>query len=194
MAPAQRFDVIVDFSAYQPGTNVTLVNDFGSGDMAQVMRFVVGSQGDDDSRIPDTLTAIEPLDTTADGVITRTMRFNSGHLNSNNRDRHGWLINGEPFSPDVAAARPALDSVEIWRLVSDFHHPIHVHLNPFQVLSRGLDGPGPYDIGWKDTIDLRPFENAAIAVRFDGFRGRYVFHCHNLEHEDMAMMSNFVVT
>jgi spore coat protein A len=194
MAPAQRFDVIVDFSAYQPGTEVTLVNDFASGSMGQVMRFIVGARAEDNSRIPDRLTTIEPLNTTADGVITRTMRFNSGHLSSNNGDRHSWLINSEPFSPDVAAARPALDSVEIWRLVSDFHHPIHVHLNPFQVLSRGRSGPGPYDIGWKDTIDLRPFEHAAIAVRFDGFRGRYVFHCHNLEHEDMAMMSNFVVT
>ncbi len=194
MAPAQRFDVIVDFSVYQPGTVVTLINDFDSGRMGQVMRFIVGARAEDNSRIPDRLTTIEPLDTTADGVITRTMRFNSGHLSSGNRDRHGWLINGDPFSPDIAAARPALDSVEIWRLVSDFHHPIHIHLNPFQVLSRGLGGPGPYDIGWKDTIDLRPFEHAAIAVRFDGFRGRYVFHCHNLEHEDMAMMSNFVVT
>ena len=158
------------------------------------MRFTVGDRGDDDSRIPDQLTTIEPLDTESDGVITRTMRFNSGHLTSNDRDRQGWLINGEPLSPDVAAARPALDSVEIWRLISDFHHPVHVHLNPIQVLSRGRSRPGPYDRGWKDTIDLRPFENAAIAVRFDGFKGRYVFHCHNLEHEDMAMMSNFVVT
>ncbi len=194
MAPAQRFDVIVDFSAYQPGTVVTLVNDFDSGSMGLVMRFIVGARAEDSSRIPDRLTTIEPLDTTSDGVITRTMRFDSGHLISDGRDRHGWLINGEPFSPDIAAAHPALGSVEIWRLVSDFHHPVDVHLNPFQVLSRGLDGPGPYDFGWKDTIDLRPFEHAAIAVRFDGYRGRYVFHCHNLEHEDMAMMSNFVVT
>jgi len=194
MAPAQRFDVIVDFSAYQPGTAVTLVNDFDSGRMGQVMRFIVGAQVEDSSRIPDRLTTIEPLDTTGDGVITREMRFFSGHLASDNSDRHTWLINGKPFSPDVAAARPALDSIEVWRLVSDFHHPVHVHLNPFQVLSRGGGAPGPYDHGWKDTIDLRPFEQAEIAVRFDGYRGRYVFHCHNLEHEDMAMMSNFVVT
>ncbi len=194
MAPAQRFDVIVDFSTYRPGTEVTLVNDFDSGRMGQVMRFVVGARVDDSSRIPDRLTTIEPLDTTAEGVITRTMRFNSGHVTIDGRERHGWLVNGQPFSPETAAARPELDSVEIWRLVSDFHHPIHIHLNPFQVLSRGRNGPGPYDIGWKDTIDLRPFENVALAVRFDGFRGRFVFHCHNLEHEDMAMMGNFVVT
>jgi spore coat protein A len=86
-----------------------------------------------------------------------------------------------------------LNSVEIWRLTSDFHHPIHLHLAPFQVLSRGNTGPGPYDLGWKDTLDLRPAEQATIIVRFDGYTGRYVFHCHNLEHEDMAMMGNLVV-
>ena len=63
MAPAQRFDVIVDFSAYRPGTEVTLMNDFGRGSMAQVMRFVVGARADDKSRIPDELTTIEALDT-----------------------------------------------------------------------------------------------------------------------------------
>jgi spore coat protein A len=80
----------------------------------------------------------------------------------------------------------------VWRLTSDFHHPIHLHLVHFQVLSRGSGGPGPYDHGWKDTIDLRPAEEAAIIARFDGYAGRYVFHCHNLEHEDMAMMGNLV--
>ena len=63
----------------------------------------------------------------------------------------------------------------------------------FQVLSRGLTGPGPYDHGWKDTVDLRPAEEATVIARFDDYPGRYVFHCHNLEHEDMAMMGSFVV-
>ncbi|MFB3052035.1 MAG: multicopper oxidase family protein, partial [Acidimicrobiia bacterium] len=85
MAPAQRFDVIVDFSAYQPGTIVTLVNDFDIGRMGLVMRFIVGARAEDNSRIPDRLTTIEPLDTTSEGVITRTMRFDSGHLISNDR-------------------------------------------------------------------------------------------------------------
>jgi spore coat protein A, manganese oxidase len=76
-------------------------------------------------------------------------------------------------------------------LVADFHHPVHIHLNPFQVLSRGINGPGQFDAGWKDTVDLRPSEEVAIAIRFDGYPGKYVFHCHNLEHEDMAMMANF---
>ena len=70
---------------------------------------------------------------------------------------------------------------------------MHIRGNPFQVLARGLDGPGPFDAGWKDTIDLRPAEEAAIAVRFTDHTGRFVVHCHNLEHEDMAMMANVVV-
>jgi spore coat protein A len=47
-------------------------------------------------------------------------------------------------------------------------------------------------VGWKDTVDLAPGEEARVVARFDGYRGKYVFHCHNLEHEDM-MMANFEV-
>lgn len=71
---------------------------------------------------------------------------------------------------------------------------VHIHLSPFRVLSRGSEGPGPYDAGWKDTVDLRPGEQVRILIRFAGYPGKYVFHCHNLEHEDMAMMANFVAT
>jgi spore coat protein A len=79
--------------------------------------------------------------------------------------------------------------VEVWRFVTDVHHPVHVHLDPFQVLRRGAGGPGDYDQGWKDTVDLRPAEVVEVAVRFSDHAGRFVFHCHNLEHEDMAMMA-----
>ena len=65
---------------------------------------------------------------------------------------------------------------------------------PVQVIARGIKSPGPYDAGWKDTIALKPAEQARIAVRFTDYAGRFVFHCHNLEHEDMAMMANFVTS
>ncbi len=77
---------------------------------------------------------------------------------------------------------------------SDFHHPIHLHLVQFQVVSRDDKPPGRYDAGWKDTVDLRPNEQVDVVARFTGYAGRYPFHCHNLEHEDMAMMANFVTT
>lgn len=121
----------------------------------------------------------------ASAVTTRVFDFSY-------RGMRGWLINRKPFDPARMDAQPKLDSTEIWRLQTDFNHPLHLHLVHFQVLSHS-GRPGPYDAGWKDTIDLGPGQAADILVRFSGYRGRYVFHCHNLEHEDMAMMGNFEV-
>ena len=59
----------------------------------------------------------------------------------------------------------------------------------FLVVSRNGKPPGAYDAGWKDTVDLRPAEIVDVAVRFTEHAGRFVLHCHNLEHEDMAMMA-----
>ena len=70
------------------------------------------------------------------------------------------------------------------------HHPVHVHLDPFQVLRRGGGRRRASTTpGWKDTVDIRPAEIVDVAVRFSDHAGRFVFHCHNLEHEDMAMMA-----
>lgn len=185
LAPAQRLDAIVDFSQYRPGIAVTLHDDFGEGEMGRVLQFVVGSEQAPRFRVPDYLSSFEALDDTR-ATRTRTFRFRAGG--------DGWVINAEPFSPDAVLARPRLGDVEIWELFSDFAHPVHTHLDPFQILGRGIGGPGPHDAGWKDTIDLRPAEQARIAVRFTDYTGKFVFHCHNLEHEDMAMMANFVTT
>jgi spore coat protein A len=61
------------------------------------------------------------------------------------------------------------------------------------VISRNGGRPAPWDVGWKDTVLMRAGDDVRIAARFSGHRGRYVFHCHNLEHEDMMMMANFEV-
>ncbi len=63
----------------------------------------------------------------------------------------------------------------------------------FQILTVGGGDPGPYNQGWKDTVSLNSGGEAEVLMKFDGFRGKYVFHCHNLEHEDMMMMANFEV-
>jgi spore coat protein A len=120
--------------------------------------------------------------------VTRDFHF------ADHGDNSGWYINGQPYSPTTIAAAPKLGSTEVWRLVSDFAHPIHLHLVHFQIMSRGLSGPGRYDHGWKDVIDLRAAEEATVIARFSDYPGRFVFHCHNLEHEDMAMMGNFRVS
>jgi spore coat protein A len=186
IAPAERFDVVVDFARVAPGTTVTMLNELGEGSTSVVMRFVVGDRVPDSSRIPETLSEV-PVLRASDALITRTMKFGTGEIDG----MSGWTINGNAFSTEAVEARVQLGSTEIWRLVSDFHHPVHLHLSSFQVLSRGIGGPGEFDAGWKDTIDLRPSEEASIIIPFNGYAGKYVFHCHNLEHEDMAMMANF---
>lgn len=186
IAPAERFDVVVDFSAYRPGTRVALVNRFDGGSAGRVMRFDVARTARDDSAVPARLAEIEAPRRSA-AAVTRTFHFHQLD------DGHAWVINGEPFDPARVSARPRLGATEVWRLQTDLHHPVHLHLAHFQVLGRSGRGAGPYDAGWKDTIDLHPGEEAEILARFTGYRGRYVFHCHNLEHEDMAMMANFHV-
>ncbi len=184
IAPAERFDVIVDFSQYQPGDEVTLVNRLDNN--ANVLRFKVARKAADDSSIPAKLSsyAVLPKPT---GVVRRKWRFRR----SDAGDHKGWTINGKPFDPAVMQAQVKLDQYEVWSFVTDVHHPVHVHLAPFQVLSRGGGKPGTYDAGWKDTVDIRPAEVVDVLIKFTAHKGKYLIHCHNLEHEDMAMMAAF---
>ncbi|SDT15425.1 multicopper oxidase family protein [Microlunatus soli] len=187
IAAAERYDTIVDFSGYPVGTRVELRNALGSGRTAQVMRFTVARQAADDSTVPAKLAEIEPLNIA--GAVHREWRFAR-------KRTHGmtmWAINGKFFDPQRMDADPRLGRTEVWRFATDLHHPVHVHLSPFQVLSRNGHPPGPTDAGWKDTLDLRPTEYADVAIRFENHRGHYLMHCHNLEHEDMGMMSAFKV-
>ncbi|ANN17297.1 copper oxidase [Amycolatopsis orientalis] len=188
LGPAERYDLVIDFGRYPVGTEVALVNRLGTGPTAQVMRFVVARRAADESRVPAKLGEIAPL-TREQATTTREFSFRAGTVHG----RAGWVIGGEPFSPDVMSASPRLGDVEIWRFVADIHHPVHLHLVGFRILSRGGRPPGPFDGGIKDTVDLNPGEAVEVIARFDGYRGRYVFHCHNAEHEDMAMMANFEV-
>ena len=186
VSPAERFDVVIDFGAYPVGTEVTMTNALGTGSTDAVMRFLVTRAAPDPSRIPDRLAVVEPLGPPP-GAPVREWRFTRG---SGVGLAH-WTINQLAFDPDRMDARPRLGETEIWRFYSDLHHPVHVHLSPFQVLARGNGGPGEFDHGWKDTVDLRPAEHVDVAVRFTDYAGAFVLHCHNLEHEDMMMMAAY---
>ena len=186
LASAERADVVVDFARYAPGTRVRLRNTLGAGSTEDVLAFDVGPRGAaDDTRVPARLSDLPRLNP-EDATVTRDFLFqNSGD--------DGWTINGQPYDPAHPLATPRRGQLERWRFITDVHHPVHVHLNHFQVLTRDGEEPGPYDHGWKDTVDLQPAQAVEILVRFTDYAGRYVLHCHNLEHEDMAMMADFVV-
>lgn len=185
IAPAERFDVIIDFSKFPLGSKVVLRNMLSKDTAAQVMRFDVERSAKEEFAIPVRLAEIERLDPRK-AVATRLFDFSYGGMEK------GWVINGKPFDPTRMDATPKLGTTEIWRLRTDLHHPLHLHMVHFQVLTHS-GRPRSFDAGWKDTLDMVAGESAEVLVKFDGHRGRYVFHCHNLEHEDMAMMGNFEV-
>jgi spore coat protein A len=123
------------------------------------------------------------------------------------------LIQGRHWV-DPANEERAFGSTEIWHFINRTadSHPIHLHLDHFQLLwrrsfdaSRYVEGetprwrgpavaPLPEETGWKDTVAAHPGEVTAIIVRSDSFTGVYPFHCHILEHEDNEMMLRFSVT
>ncbi|MFB7513190.1 multicopper oxidase family protein [Streptomyces sp. NPDC056144] len=183
VAPAERYDVVVDFSRYAPGTKVHLRNQLADGSTSHVMRFDIGSGAPrDDTRVPAKLSTIPRLDPSK-AVTTRDF-----HLTGNDS---GWTINGLPYVPGYDFAQPTLGATEIWRFTTNFHHPLHIHLDPFQILTRNNQPPGSHDHGLKDTINIRPAQTVEVAIRFTDYAGTYMLHCHNLEHEDMAMMGDF---
>jgi FtsP/CotA-like multicopper oxidase with cupredoxin domain len=122
--------------------------------------------------------------------------------------RHmAWTINGRTFQMKAVAPdeKVKMNSMEIWEFVNrsggmgmmgmmQMPHPIHLHGKQFQVLERqGVMHEGYVDEGWKDTVLLMPGERIRILVRFGDYPGLFLYHCHNLEHEDMGMMRNYFV-
>jgi spore coat protein A len=123
----------------------------------------------------------------------------------------GVRINRKGYD-DPVTETPKLGSLEKWRFINttDDAHPMHLHLVQFQILERQgfntaaftqgrleLVGnprpPAPGEAGWKDTAVVTPSDVLTILVRFEGYTGRYVFHCHMLEHEDNDMMRPYEV-
>ena len=193
LAMAERVDIIVDFSVYPLGTRVVLENRRGEGPLRSVMRFDVVRTARDDSRVPERLSEIEPLDR-SQAARTRTFVFGGKPTLGVPPGVH-WVINGEPFDPLRVDANPRLDDIEVWRFVNrafvgrTMVHPVHTHLAPFQVLSRNGRAPLRQERGWKDTVAIEDDEEVDVIIRWSRYRGRYLLHCHNLEHEDHSMMA-----
>lgn len=98
------------------------------------------------------------------------------------------LINGKTMDMGRVDIRSRLGATEIWQIenVVTMDHPFHLHGFQFQILDR--DGvPEPYR-SWKDVVNVRKHQTVRIVVRFDDFPGKWMFHCHILDHEDHGMM------
>jgi FtsP/CotA-like multicopper oxidase with cupredoxin domain len=127
-----------------------------------------------------------------------------------------WTINGRNFEMTNVAADEIvqLDTLEVWELINEsggmgmmgmmqMPHPIHIHGLQFQIVERSINrsfrdiwktvSEGFVDEGLKDTVLLMPGMKVKIALKFEDYTGLFLLHCHNLEHEDLGMMRNYLV-
>ncbi len=199
---AERADIVVDFSKYPVGTTLYLVNRLPQDSTrgpdkdtqapgTRVLKIVVNREppAPDVSVVKSALRALRPLPSSAAlaSVPVRRWEFK--------REGGMWTINGELV--DVLSPRAVMTpgAAEIWELVNPsggWSHPVHIHFEEGRILSKTVDGvsvPVPvYERGRKDVYVLGPNTTMRVFMRFRDFKGKYVMHCHNLTHEDHAMM------
>jgi spore coat protein A, manganese oxidase len=221
LAPAERVDLIVDFSGLA-GKTVTLSNDASApypgwtmlhaqhAPLYELMQFRVSLPASSTGKTFDipsqvSLTRLDP----SQSVVTRDFVL-SERTDAQGRSL-GVRINDKGYD-DPVAEFPKLGSIEKWRFINmtDDAHPMHLHLVQFQILERqGFDfgaflqgklefvgAPRPCaanEAGWKDTAVVNPRDVLTLLVRFEGYTGRYLYHCHMLEHEDNDMMRPYEV-
>ncbi len=209
--PAERYEIVIDFGKVPVGTSVVLQNALGSGSTAQIMRFDVARAAADPSSVPAVLRPraeqADPThqDTTA-AAATVFRNWNFGKTWDN-----VYVINGKVYDVNRIDAQPRPGDTEIWEFQTGYgwSHPVHVHLLNFMVLDRNGTPPPAHERGlWKETVILHPNEKVRVLMKWPAvparpnvsvpaasasFRDRYVFHCHNLGHEDHDMMSQFKV-
>ncbi len=200
--PAQRRDIIVDFSKYAAGTKIYLSNRLeerrdGAGQTGryldandQIMRFdVVGGTVNDPSRIPAFFRDMPAVDLSA---VKTEHTFKFDYTNGL------WTINDVLMDPDRVDTHIPKEDAQIWTIRNDgdaWSHPIHTHFEEGIILE--FNGkpilPGDIRYGRHDTYQLGPGDEIKFFGRWRDFIGRYIIHCHNTVHEDHAMMSTWLI-
>jgi FtsP/CotA-like multicopper oxidase with cupredoxin domain len=219
--PAKRREVVVDFSRYLDGTPTTkgdviyLVNtlqmtqgrrpdardeeEFDPNFRVPILKIVIGDLAPDQSVLPTPAVRLRPMPNLPRPFTGLTRRKFILSSNENGSTEERWMINGTPFNPLIPLARVPKGSAELWTFSNEGNwiHPLHIHQEEHRVVSRdGARAPTaghPEDSGREDTISLAPGEQVVIYRQFRTFTGEYVSHCHNLSHEDHAMMFGWTI-
>jgi spore coat protein A len=204
ISPGERSDFVIDFSAHA-GNQIVLNND-----AFVMMQFrVARGKAEDDSSLP---AALRPVPKIAETDSVRTRMHQIVEYMDRGGETRLMLLNGAHWDAPVTETA-LLNSVEIWSIVNptDDSHPIHLHMVRLQILDRRpydpvvhrMTGqlkytgpavpPEPNEAGWKDTVRAHGSMVTRFIVRFEGYAGRYVWHCHLLEHEDNEMMRPYEI-
>ncbi len=203
IGPAERYAMIVDFSRFKVGSTVIMENldpPIVGRPMPFVMSFHVTepAKEPDTSVIPTKMLTIPRFDP-AKADVKRTIvlgksdgdavTFRQGFGGNN------WTINERMYDPGRIDFQGKLGQTEVWDILNPTNndHNIHLHLVQFQIISTNGAMPPPEATGWKDTVTVRARENAQIMLKWEGYPGVFVFHCHVIGHEDNAMMAQYEI-
>lgn len=207
IAVAERMDVIIDFSQFPAGTTLRIENRLQQTDGAGPGRsdnILAAGQGNQvlEFRVqPDAVTdgSVDPATVTA-AVLGRPYFYSVPARQAVDncrqfkfdRSNGQWVINNQLFS-DTPRFRVKRNTAEQWNLQGgfDWQHPVHIHFEEHQVISRNGSLPIAIERGRKDVIRLGEGDDVSVFFRFRDFVGRYPMHCHNTVHEDHAMMVRF---
>jgi len=202
LGPAERYEIVVDFRRFKSGDVLYFEDRLGQDDgrgpdgdfddikMNKSTRFLqlrVGEDVPDPSEVPDTLRPFDPI--SPEELASATVK--TFELE---RRQGAWQINHQFFDRNNPMAVSIQGAPEIWRMVNKsggWWHPMHVHSELGRLIRRNGKLPPLHErdgIAKKDTILLGPNDEVEVFLRFRDYPGSFVFHCHNLEHEDMFMM------
>ncbi len=196
LSPGERIEILFDFSNYSIGDSLYFqtqaFNGVGNqGIQMNLLKFNISGNTSSGGIIPQNLPPIEYYDYNQK-QRTRTFTLTQGMMNQNGIHR----INGLSYELNRIDEIIPFGQLEEWRIVNNTmnFHPMHIHGVLFQVYARnGNTNLEPKDKGWKDTVLLNPNETIQLLVKFNDYSGIYLFHCHNLEHEDDGMMLNIKI-
>ncbi len=215
LAPAERLEIWVDFSDQPIGTELNLVSlpfntgSFNSGQFP-ILTARVERESAENATLPERLSTPNFFDE-ADAERTREVALEMSM-------GRGWTLNGRTFEMTAVTDDETIKqgSLEIWEFNNkgsgrggmmgggmSLPHPMHMHGESFKIIERQIDhdgeaawetlSAGVVDDGWKDTVLVMPGQRVKVLRRFGDFTGLFLYHCHNLEHEDMGMMRNYRV-
>ena len=179
-----------------------------------VLKFVIGDIAEDNSQIPSAMRALPPLPSNWQSMLDNRLifRVERGAVAGETE----WLINGKPFDPSTVAtslknkasksplAQQKTGSFNLWEIQNGgggWVHPFHLHMEEHRTVMRngkdvtkGGDAGHPDDVSREDLVALDPNESVIVYRGFRDFVGPYVAHCHNLAHQDHAMMFGWEIT